>query len=247
MPEPISLTISVLALATSITTAWLTLLRRGTVRMTQPTVVYFGPDGKSDDERDPSPKVYLRTLLYCTSKRGRIIESLYVRLRRGETTQTFNIWVHGEKGLSRGSGLYVGQEGVAANHHFLLPEDGTSYSFLAGQYRLEVYASITGTRRPVLLCATELQVSESVAAALRKPDSGVYFDWGPDSARFHPHVRASAKRALPPGMIAVLGSSEAFGIGRESSPLDGTEDPSAHEHQAQDEEKSPNPAAGAGG
>lgn len=245
MPDPISLTISVLALATSIATAWLTLVRRGTVRMTQPTVVYFGPDGKTDDERPPSPKVYLRTLLYCTSKRGRIIESLYVRLRRGETSQTFNIWVHGEEGLSRGSGLYVGQEGVAANHHFLLPEDGTRYSFLAGQYRLEVYASITGFRRPALLCTTELQVSERVAAALEKSDSGVYFDWGPDSARYHPHVRPSARRALPPGMIAVLGSSEAFGVGRESRPLAETEEPP--EDETQEQEKSPNQTAGAGG
>ncbi len=44
MADPASLTISVLALAVSSVTAWLTLFRRGTVKMTQPTVIFFGPD-----------------------------------------------------------------------------------------------------------------------------------------------------------------------------------------------------------
>jgi hypothetical protein len=37
--------ISALALAVSVMTAWFTLLRKGTVKMTQPTVIYFGADG----------------------------------------------------------------------------------------------------------------------------------------------------------------------------------------------------------
>ncbi|HWN99986.1 MAG TPA: hypothetical protein VNS63_12045 [Blastocatellia bacterium] len=39
-----SIVISVSALVVSVTTAWLTLFRRGTIRMTQPTLVFFGPD-----------------------------------------------------------------------------------------------------------------------------------------------------------------------------------------------------------
>jgi hypothetical protein len=45
MNPVIPVIISCLALFISGLTAWLTLLRKGTVRMTQPTVVYFGPDG----------------------------------------------------------------------------------------------------------------------------------------------------------------------------------------------------------
>jgi hypothetical protein len=44
MADPISITVSVLALAVSSVTAWLTLFRRGTVKMTQPTSIFFGPD-----------------------------------------------------------------------------------------------------------------------------------------------------------------------------------------------------------
>jgi len=43
--EWIALGISGLALAVSGITAWLTLFSPGSLRMTQPTVVFFGPDG----------------------------------------------------------------------------------------------------------------------------------------------------------------------------------------------------------
>ena len=92
MPPAISVVVSTLALTISMVTAWLTLFRRGTVRMTRPTAIYFGADGSVDR----SPKVYLRTLLYSTAKRGQIVESMFVKLCRGESIQTFNIWVYGE-------------------------------------------------------------------------------------------------------------------------------------------------------
>src|SRR2546421_7307666 len=106
--EGISIIISVSALAVSVTTAWLTLLRRGTIRMTQPTLVFFGPDGVAGD-----PKVFLRTLLYSTAKRGQIVENMFLKLRRHESAQTFNIWVYGDGPLARGSGLFVGDNGGA--------------------------------------------------------------------------------------------------------------------------------------
>ena len=104
----VSLLISGLALCISLATAWVTLFRRGDLKMTQPTVIYFGPDADQPGGENPSPKVYLRTLLFSTGKRGRMIESLHVRIERGETAQNFNIWVYGEEKLSRGSGLFVG-------------------------------------------------------------------------------------------------------------------------------------------
>src|SRR5579862_7874181 len=107
MTEPLTLSISVLALAVSASTAWLTLLRRGVVKMTRPTVIFFGPDRPRSPDDPPLPKVYLRTLLFATSKRGRVIESMHVSLARNETHQNFNIWVYGEREkLVRGSGLF---------------------------------------------------------------------------------------------------------------------------------------------
>jgi len=134
MTDSVAVTISVLALVVSATTAWLTLFRRGTVRMTQPTVIFFGPDTPRSRDDMPLPKVFLRTLLFSTSKRGRVIESMHVSLARNETHQNFNIWVHGDEKPVRGSGLFIGESGIAANHHFLTPKDGASFRFTAGRY-----------------------------------------------------------------------------------------------------------------
>ena len=132
MVDSLPVTISLLALAVSSVTAWLTLFRRGTVKMTQPTVIFFGPDTPRSRCETPLPKIFLRTLLFSTSKRGRVIESMHVALSRNETHQNFNIWVYGDEKLVRGSGLFVGETGVAANHHFLAPRDGSCFHFTEG-------------------------------------------------------------------------------------------------------------------
>jgi hypothetical protein len=187
--DPIALTLSALALAISAATAWLTLFRRGTVKMTQPTVIYFGPDTPRSHDDTPLPKIFLRTLLFCTSKRGRVIENMYVALSRNETHQNFNIWVYGEREkLVRGSGLFVGETGVAANHHFLTPKDATSFRFVASDYRVEVFAHLLGDRNRTLLFSQTLDVTSEVAAMLEEPGTGLHFDWGPDASRYLSHV-----------------------------------------------------------
>src|SRR5438874_12827824 len=97
MAEASSVTISVLALCMSAVTAWLTLFRRGTVRMTQPTVIFFGPDTPRSPDEPTLPKVHLRALLVATSRRGRVIESMHVALSRNETHQNSTVWVYGER------------------------------------------------------------------------------------------------------------------------------------------------------
>ncbi|MGA7713612.1 MAG: hypothetical protein WCA81_17060, partial [Rhizomicrobium sp.] len=180
MTAAISLVVSVISICVSALTAWLTLLRRGAVHMTQPTVIYFGPDGGSSHDDGPRNKIFPRALLYSTAKRGNIVESMYVRLRRNETTQNFNIWVYGDKQLLRGSGLFVPDTGVATNHHFLLPDDGAGFTFLAGRYFLEVFVVAVGDRKARRLFSVELVVSPEVARALEQSEEGLYFDWGPD-------------------------------------------------------------------
>ena len=76
-----------LSLGVASMTAWLTLFRRGTVRMTQPTVIFFGPDTPRWPDEPTLPKVYLGTLLVATSRRGRVIESMHVALSRNEMHQ----------------------------------------------------------------------------------------------------------------------------------------------------------------
>lgn len=188
MREAISVTISVLALSISVLTAWLTLFRRGVVKMTQPTVIFFGPDRPRVRDEMPIPKVFLRTLLFATSKRGRIVESMHVSLSRNETQQNFSIWVYGDEKLVRGSGLFVGESGIAANHHFLAPRDGNIFRFTEGSYRMDVFARLLGDRERTLLFSQTLEISREIALQLTQPEAGLYFDWGPDSSRYLAHV-----------------------------------------------------------
>lgn len=184
MYQAIAIIISALALIISGLTAWFSLFHQGTIKMTQPTVIFFGPDGALGP-----PKVFLRTLLFSTATKGQIIENMYIKLQRGESLQNFNIWVYGDKEtLARGSGLFVSKEGISCNHHFLLPKNGTTYEFLPGKYTLKVFASLLGEKRPILLFTQSLFLSKEFADEINNEKSGAYFDWGPDSKNYHSHL-----------------------------------------------------------
>lgn len=181
--DPLATALSIVAIAISATTAWLTYFRKGTIKATRPTIIYFGADGG----RRPSPKVFLRTLLFSTSKRGRVIESMHVTLTRSETRQNFNVWVYGDDRLVRGSGLFVGETGISANHHFLTPVDA-SFSFVEGVYDLRLMAKLLGDRHSITLIEEKLVVTRELASSLTSEDAGLYFDWGPDSNQYLPHI-----------------------------------------------------------
>ena len=184
----ISIGISLLALSVSGATAWFTLFKKGKLLMTQPTSVFFGPDGGFFEST--SNKVYLRTLLYSSSRKGQVIESMHVSVERGETKQNFSIWVHGcQKGdLFRGSGLFVTHEGVTLNHHFLLPPDGSDFKFIAGNYTLKVFAKLVNDTKPTELFSILLLVTESQAEELKKKQAGLFYDWGPDQGNYYSHI-----------------------------------------------------------
>jgi hypothetical protein len=201
----VPIVISVVSLLVSITTAWLTLFRRGTVRMTQPTVIFLGPDGGSPSRRgNVLPKVFLRTLLFSTAKRGRVIESMHIAVSRNETHQNFNIWVYGNEKLVRGSGLFVGETGVEANHHFLLPTDVSSFRFHEGLYEIEVFARLLGDKKQTRLFSQALDITRELAASLEEPNAGVYFDWGPDSSRYLSHVEIRPPAPDPEDFLKIL-------------------------------------------
>lgn len=189
----LALLISAFALALSILTAWLTLFRRGTVKMTQPTQIFFGYDMPRETDDGAWPKVFLRTLLFATSKRGRVIENIYVRLVSEDLQQTFNIWVYGNNKLIRGSGLFVGETGVEASHHFLTSEEEEPFHFIGGSYRLSVYAHLLGDRKSHLLFSYTLNVSDEESFLIGERGTGLYFDWDPDENKYIHHLKLAPK------------------------------------------------------
>jgi hypothetical protein len=202
-------TLSAAALAVSLITMWVTLFRHGSLKITQPTTVMFGPDGR---HHEGGSKVYLRALLYSTAKRGHVVENMFVRLSRGEHRQNFSIWVLGNERLFRGSGIFVGDQGVVADHHFLLPPDTEQYTFKAGEYRVEVFARVVRAGQAQALWSDSLVISESDARMLALPQNAIYFDWGPDSNRYISSIHSKSPQKMPESL------GELFGKGLPTSP-----------------------------
>ena len=194
-PNPyIAISIAACALVVSAITLWLTYFRRGSIRMTKPAVIYFGPDGSRSEGPINRPKIFLRALLISNSKRGRVVEHLFATLIHQETRQNFNVWVYGDDELKRGSGLHVGDVGVVTNHHFLLPSENSEFRFRSGTYLLEVYAVLLGNQKPLKLLSENLTVSDAESSSIMSNMCGLYFDWGPQANRYISHLHRK-----PPG------------------------------------------------
>lgn len=173
--------ISLLSLAVSAITMWFAWLRRGRLAMTKPTLVFFGHDGKI-------PKVFLRTLLYSTAQRGKMIERMYVKLIQADREQLFTTWGYAPTTeISPGSGLYVGQTGVSANHHFVLSEYYSGYEFVEGNYTIQVFAQQIGRSGPELLSETRLTLDRHLAWSLGQK-RGVLFKLEPDTGTYVGHA-----------------------------------------------------------
>ena len=169
--------------------------------MTRPTQIYLGPDGPN---HQGAPKVKLRTILFATAKRGRFIEGMHVSLFKNEMKQNFPVWVLGNESLSLGSGLFVGENGYSADHHFLTLEDASGFRFTAGRYRLQVFAKILGASKQLLLFTQELHISEHLANQLAEPRAGIYFDWGPDACEYIAHVKRKESGDSPEDFLQLL-------------------------------------------
>jgi len=141
---------------------------------------------------------------------------MHVSLSRNETHQNFNIWVYGDDKLVRGSGLFVGETGVAANHHFLTPRDGSTFRFSEGRYRIEVFAHLLGDKKRTLLFSQVVEVARDIAALLEEPGTGLYFDWGPDSSRYIQHVEKRPPTPNPEAFVELLGLTS--GSSRPATP-----------------------------
>jgi hypothetical protein len=176
----VALGVSVVAVLISGITAWRTLSQRGNLQMTQPAIVAFlhNPPGEGSNV-----KVVLRALVYSTGKRGHIVEAIYLNVRRGGVAQVFNFWGYGNQAgaLVAGGGLRIGEDGVVYNHHFLPPRNQRDFQFAAGEYQLEVYATVANRSSPTRLYRLHLSLNEEWSRTMQGRSAGVVFSWQPDT------------------------------------------------------------------
>jgi hypothetical protein len=183
-----TISISVLSLLLSAYAVWVTQFNHGRLRMTRPTLLCLKRDLPSG-----VPKIFLRTCLFTTGSKGRVIENMFLRVRQAQGFFTFDFWGHTtESGkLTLGSGLSVGPTGVASDHHFN-PSEGAVVDFLYvdGDYEVEVFASVIGRKEPQLLHRLRFSVSSTQAAELIQiPTREMYLFWSADRSSYKGNVR----------------------------------------------------------
>lgn len=174
----ISPVVSLIALAVSLFTLWFTILRRGIVRSTHPSFVAFRYDFV--EKSVPQAKIFFRSLLFSTGKRGQVIESLFLRVREGSRQAEFSFWGYGDKDLVRGSGLFVPETGIATNHHFNPVDSETLFLFSQGSYSLELVAKLVGRERLVSLWNVTLEMPAGVFGFTIARETAVFYSWSPE-------------------------------------------------------------------
>ncbi len=186
--------LSTLALTLSVVTAWLTLFRRGRVRMTRPTMLTLTHDFVEGKGR--VPKIVARALLYCTADRGAVVESMYAVIRQGEHSQSLGFWGYAEHTqVLRGGGLFVGREGVAVYHHFV-SLDNTPFQLTAGDATIEIFATVLGSKSPHKLSTATVTLTEDVANLLNSKFGDAMFNLDPQSAGYRGEHRETVPKVV---------------------------------------------------
>ncbi len=180
--EKISPFVSIAALAVSLFTLWFTVFRRGSVRSTHPSFIAFRYDFV--DKPVAQAKVFLRTLLYSTGKRGLVIENLFLRVSEGTRSEEFSFWGYGDKDLVRGSGIFVPEIGVVTYHHFNPIHTDKLFWFTQGAYTLELVAKLVGKKQLVSLWTIRVDVPAGAYDRNIPRDRAIFFNWSPEEGRY---------------------------------------------------------------
>lgn len=162
---------------------WIAQFNRGKLKMTQPTLLCLKRDLPSGEA-----KIFLRTLLFTTGTKGRVIQSMFLRVHHRGGTYLFDFWGHTEGGkLTLGSGLFVGATGIACDHHFN-PRRGSDFQYIDGAYRIEVFAALVGQRQPTKLMEVGFTVEDWNAAQLSLADITLFLVWNADERGYDQNI-----------------------------------------------------------
>lgn len=178
----ISSVVAIIALAVSLFTLWYTILRRGSVCSTHSTFIALRYDFV--DKPVPQAKIFLRTLLFSTGKRGLVVENLFLRISEGTRSEEFSFWGYGERDLVRGSGIFVPEAGVVTYHHFNPLHTEKLFRFTQGRYTLELVAKVVAKKSLVSLRTIELDVPSGAYDTSIPRDRAIYFNWSPEERRY---------------------------------------------------------------
>lgn len=179
----------------SIYTLWAMQFRRGRLKMTQPSLICLRRELPL-----ATPKIFLRTLLFATAAKGRVVENMYLRVRQPVGTYVFDFWGYGEsEKLTLGSGLFVGQTGIAYNHHFNPRMGSADFLFCAGDYDIEVFATVVGGKQAEKLMELHFTIlGEQAGELLQIMDRELWLFWNAESRNYEGRIERRPRLEKPP-------------------------------------------------
>lgn len=183
--DTVTSALAVASFLLSLLTLWLTQFRHGRLKMTQPTLICLKREMPA-----VRPKIFLRTLLFTTASKGRVVENMYLHVRQPMGTFLFDFWGHTDAGkLTLGSGLFVGQEGIACDHHFNPRHGSEDFLFHNGDYQVEVYATTVGRKQPWKLMNVAFSINSLQAAELIQIlNRELYLFWNAETRTYEAQV-----------------------------------------------------------
>lgn len=185
--DVISLLLSGVSVVVSAYTFWLVQFNRGTLKMTRPMYVCLKRDSGPD-----WPKLFIRTCLYSTGIKGLAVENIFLRVYKNGQSYLFDYWGHTDSGrLTIGSGLFVGPTGTTNDHHFNLREKSGALLFVAGAYKVELFATVVG-KKSQKIGDIEFEIDNQQAAELIQiPSRQLDLYWSADDECYVGDVRQS--------------------------------------------------------
>jgi hypothetical protein len=183
MVDLVSIAVATGSFVISIVTLYITYLKRGNLRLTKPTAIFFTRDGSNG-----RLKIVVTALLYSTAKRGHVVESMFVRFLQDGSMTTFSEWIYWEGDRVHLGGVKIGEEGRTLFDHFLLPDRTDNFDFTQGKYLLEICAQKVGAKAPIRLFKTEFSLDARIVESTNPGGPGFALLWNPDTQSYRTQI-----------------------------------------------------------
>jgi hypothetical protein len=163
---------------------WVAQFNHGRLKMTQPTLLCMMRELPRQ-----TPKIFLRTLLFTSGTKGRVVEGMFLKVHQPHGTFIFDFWGHTESGkLTLGSGLFVGPTGVACDHHFNPRYGSEDFLFVDGRYRVEVFAVVVRKKPKLLMEITFAVDGQQAAELIQITELALWLVWNARSCTYEGHL-----------------------------------------------------------
>jgi len=127
--------LSTTAIVISLLTFGLIYFWGGRLKFTKPSQIQFF----YIDDKQEVPATYVRLYTHSSGLAGKLIENLYLEIKKDETSKNFGSWMANTgSGYRALSGLKVMRDGVSLDNVFQSPQDKTAF-FQAGNYQLNLF------------------------------------------------------------------------------------------------------------